>query len=341
VDNNSKLSSYQGVQVCKLDEVKDVIQENKVVVATAQYAYDDIKKSLELLGEKEYQHFCRIEDFMLEWYWKNRAEICIPQLSSSIISSCTFNCRKCATLMPYFKEPYEYSPEDILNDLDLLFQRVDYVASYYLVGGEPFLNKQLAEIISIIMEKYKDKIGAMQIISNGTIVPDENTLSTLKQYSVQVRLSDYTDKINYAEKFKQVVDTLKAYDILYTIHNFEQWMDLGFPDGQVDLGTDKEYLNQHMRACSTGCHALNDGKIFYCGTLFYAEKSNLFQLVKDDYIDLVGNINSNEQLKLEKKKIKDYFMGETPAKFLTLCRFCRGFGTDNNCVCEAAEQMKR
>lgn len=341
VDNNSKLSDYEGIKVYKIKDIGKSILENKVVVTTSQNAYEDIRNDLETLGGKEYQHFCRVEEFILEWYWKNKNKICIPQLNSSVTSRCTFNCKRCATLMPYFKEHYEYCPQDILNDLALLFKRVDYVFSYYLVGGEPFLNKYLGDLISIIMERYSDKIGMMQIISNGTIVPDDNVILCLKKYNVQVRLSDYTERIDYSARFTQVFEKLRDNGICYSIHNYEQWMDLGFPDGQVDFGNDIDTLHRHMKCCSTGCHEINDGKLYYCGTLFYAEKSKLFKLREDDYIDLRNDIRNNNQLNQEKIRIMNYCMGEMNTKYLSLCRFCRGFGKDNVKTCSVAEQIAR
>lgn len=340
IDNYTKLSSYEGMKIYKIKDLdKRKLLQKKIVVTTSQNAFESIKKELEILGLKENEHFCRIEDFMIEWYWKNRNEVCIPQITSSITSCCTFKCKKCATLMPYFKKHYSYSLTDILLDLKLLFNKIDYVASYFLIGGEPFLNPLLANIINGVCEMYEEKIGGVQIISNGTIVPDSETLGILKKYNVQVRLSDYTRTINYSNRLKEVLNVLENNKINYSINNYEKWIDLGFPDENIDYGNDKKIINEHMKLCSTGCHALNDGKLFYCGTLFYAEKSGLFQLKKGDFIDLREEIKDKTELEHMKYKIMKYCKGDISDSYISLCRHCRGFGIDNNYVCNVAEQI--
>ena len=50
-------------------------------------------------------------------------------------------------LMPYYKQHYEYSADDIEADLALFFRRVDYLTGYYIIDSEPFLHKELHVIL--------------------------------------------------------------------------------------------------------------------------------------------------------------------------------------------------
>ncbi|HBA68599.1 MAG TPA: hypothetical protein DCZ40_04485, partial [Lachnospiraceae bacterium] len=74
----------------------------------------------------------------------------------------------------------------------MLFKRVDYLASYYLIGGEPLLNRELPSIISAVHEKFGSRIGYIQIITNGSIVPSKELISVMGKCKVKVRISDYT-----------------------------------------------------------------------------------------------------------------------------------------------------
>jgi len=343
VDNDMQLTEYDGVKIYKINDIAKDILNHKIVITTSQKIYEEIREDLEKLGAKEYSDFCRGEDFIIEWYWRNKKEICIPQVTAALTSRCTFNCKNCVSLMPYFNESFDYSTEDILRDLESLFHYVDYIASYYLVGGEPLLSPILADVISSVYQKYEKKIGLLQIITNGSVVPDEKLLSVLKAYNVQVRVSNYTKTIKYETKFNQVIEALKQNGINYSIGDYKEWVDIGFPATTVDFGTDIEVLNNHTKACSTGCHALNDGKLYYCGTLFFAEKSELFTLKEDDYIDLriEENWTNKESLQQLKYNIMEYCRAERKGKYLSLCRYCRGCGADNTHICQVAEQKKR
>lgn len=340
IDNNPEIqekAKLAGLEIKNFQQVKHKLGQHKIVVATATYAYESIKKDLESIQLKEYQDFCRIEVFFAEWYWNNRHMVCLSQVTSSVTSRCTFNCRHCVTLMPYFKEQYIYTVDEIVADLAALFYGgVDYLASYYLVGGEPFLNKNLGNIIDVICENFGDKIGCIQVISNGSIIPDEHTMEVLKRRHVDVRLSDYTEEVAYKSKFEQAVEKYHNKGINCIINRF-QWIDLGFPNVFDCEWKDKQDLKAHMLRCSTGCHALNDKKFYYCGTLFFAEKSGLYELEEEDFIDLSKMVGSMA----DKERILQYCLGETAKGYVSLCRYCRGFGSDNKNFVRMGEQMER
>lgn len=342
IDNNPAFQRNHGSQeweVRTFQQIKKEIRykQYKIVVATAASSFISIKKDLESIGLHEYKDFCRIEEFFLEWYWKNRHMVCLSQVNSSLTSRCTFNCKHCATLMPYFTEHYTYKVDEIVKDLSLLLKRVDYLASYYLVGGEPFLNKSIGDIIEAVCKRYREKIGCIQIISNGSVIPDRHVLEMLKRYDVEVRLSDYTNEIAYKEQFERTVKTYYDNGIIYYVNKFE-WLDLGFPNDVNINWNNVSEIKKHMLLCSTGCHALNEKKFYYCGTLYYAEKSGLFNLMEDDYIDLT---KFGETIEKDKERIMKYCLGEIEKEYLSLCKFCRGFGADNKFSVKAAEQMKR
>lgn len=340
IDNNPKnqeSAKLTGLITKNFQQMKHELGQYKIVVATAAYAYESIRKDLESIQLKEYQDFCRIEVFFVEWYWNNMHMVCLSQVTSSVTSRCTFNCRHCVSLMPYFKQQFTYTVDEIMEDLSALFNSgVDYLASYYLVGGEPFLNEDLGNIIDAVYENYGDRIGCIQIISNGSVIPDEHTLEILKRYKVDVRLSDYTEEVLYKTKFEQVKETYQSRGIQYSISIFP-WVDLGFPNEVECRWVNREELKEHMLSCSTGCHALNDKKLYYCGTLFFAEKSELYELEDNDYIDLSKMQGSVE----DKKRILQYCLGETTKGYISLCRYCRGFGTDNNNYVKMGEQLER
>ncbi len=203
------MGNKQDIEIKSLKDAEALINNCKVIVATGSLAYKSIKDDLLDIGMREYIDFCRLEIFMLEWYWKNKKQVCISQVLSAVTTRCTFRCKYCSNLMPYFDKQYDYTPKEIVEDLMLLFNRVDYLASYYLIGGEPLLNKELPSIISNVYENFSEQIGYIQIITNGSVVPSEELIRVMRKCNVTVRISDYTKMIPYKPRLEEVETKFK------------------------------------------------------------------------------------------------------------------------------------
>lgn len=341
IDNNSELQgvNYKGIPIRTFEQSKEQIRNKKIVVATSSLAYASISKGLKNAGLKEFQDFCRLEDFMPEWYWKNKNEVCLSQIFSSVTSRCTFNCKYCNMLMPYYTKDnhYDYTAEDILADFDALFQRVDYLTSYFVIGGEPLLNKELGRILETVFDKYGSKIGYMQIITNGSVIPSGELMRVIKKCNIHVRISDYTHVLPYKKKLQQVKNTLSKNGIPYSISIYETWMDLGFPEKVEPIGETKEAEKKHMLLCSPGCHIMSDKKVFYCGLIFSAEKCGLYHLQQEDYVDLEKKKDGLEA----KEEILRYCLGDVKNEAISICNVCRGSGSDNRHIVGVAEQCRK
>ena len=61
--------------------------------------------------------------------------------------------------MPHFVSPDHRDLETIKSDIDLFFNKVDYVSVFHLVGGEPFLYPHIEDVIRYVLLNYITKIG--------------------------------------------------------------------------------------------------------------------------------------------------------------------------------------
>ncbi|MDA0081934.1 hypothetical protein [Brachyspira hyodysenteriae] len=50
------------------------------------------------------------------------------------------------------------------------------------------------------MKLYSNNIGELEIVTNGTIIPNNSILEEMKRYNVKISISDYTSAINYISK---------------------------------------------------------------------------------------------------------------------------------------------
>lgn len=103
------------------------------------------------------------------------------------------------------------------------------------LAEKPLINNELANMIMQISEKYGDKIGNIGIITNGTILPNEELINISKKYDVKFDFSDYTDAVDYKKKFDEAVKRVSDAGIRYEVNRSLRWCDFGFPEKNKKL----------------------------------------------------------------------------------------------------------
>lgn len=324
---------FKDIPVKHISEAKEELNNYKIIIMTANRNAILVGKDLEQLGLKAGKNYCSMEQFLTEWFWKYKKKVCLMEVHSTITSRCTLRCKHCNMFMPYYKEQIDYTTQNIINDLELLFKHVDYIVSYKLLGGEPFINRELVNMIEQIGEKYGNRIGNIGVITNGTIIPDDKLMYVCKKYNVKIDFSDYTDVVDYKNKFDSAVKKVQEAGVRYTVNRSLRWCDFGFPVNNKMCSF--EEVRNHMLSCGPIFHGLNDGKYYYCHVSWSADKANLLKTVPDDYIDLkqLDNNISAKEIILEHSK------GNMAKGFIKLCKVCGGCGNDNTDFVRAAEQV--
>ena len=96
----------------------------------------------------------------------------------------TIEFAKCNMFIPYYKEKFHYSFEELRNNIDLFFERIDYAAYFGLIGGEPMLNPVLKDVIVYLEENYRDKFGKISYASNGSVMPTDALFRTPRHITI-------------------------------------------------------------------------------------------------------------------------------------------------------------
>lgn len=339
IDNDpkkQKMGKFLGVDIISLKQAKSVIKNKKIVVMAGAMAYSAIADTLKDSGYREFIDFCSVEQYILEYCWKKEKKVVLCKISTMITTACSLKCKHCSVFIPEHNEKVIFSCEQMKADMDAFFRLVDDVICYQFVGGEPFLNKELKEIIEYLVSQYGERVNNIQIITNGTCIPDEPTLKAMQENKVSVRISDYTTQVEYKEKLDKLLSKLDEKGIEHSSLVQMEWSDLGFPYEKTDWGDDPELIHQHMMCCSHNCQLLNDRKYYFCSSVWSAEKCGLMKTQKDDFIQL-EELNPLDES--HKKSILEYTLGNLPGKgYLSLCRFCNGYGSDNKIIIPAGEQ---
>ena len=337
VENDAKKCMGGGIEeipIVHFSEALLLLKTYKVIVTVSEHYYREIKKQLEDCGLIEYRDFVMSQQFIVEWYFKYKRKIYMLKTDISVTPKCSLNCEKCTLFMPYWTDKREKSIDDIKRDIDSYFNVVDYVMDMNIVGGEPFLYRKLGIVLDYIGERYGDKVGYLGIITNGTIIPSDDILETMRKYEVGVSISDYTAEVDYKKKLKLLCEKLQNYGITFVRNADIDWFDFGFPNNTYHYNN--EEAKKHMRACNTVCHTLDDGKIFYCGTAWAAYRAGLFPLHDNDYVSLRAVDPKDIYARAQ---ILEHCLGNVNNGYLEFCKVCGGYGNDNKNDVVAGKQL--
>ena len=78
-------------------------------------------------------------------------------LDIMVTTKCSLKCKNCSNLMQYYKNPNNTSHDEILNALKVIDKAVDEISEYRIIGGEPMMNKDWANIVKSIIEMKPEK----------------------------------------------------------------------------------------------------------------------------------------------------------------------------------------
>ncbi len=213
---------------------------------------------------------CQLEDGMI-----------IPptHLELIVADHCNIKCRTCNHASPLLS-PWFADPETVHRDFSL-------VARYYrprfikVLGGEPLMHKQLADVIwaartTGISEHFT-------LVTNGLLL-DRATKAVWESID-DVELSIYPETPRHEEIVRQAETLARRYDKLLTVYRYDEFR------ATFSLrGTEDESLIARVyAACKIanlwGCHAIRDGYFYKCPQSIYIPK-------------LTGKHDSNDAIRL-------------------------------------------
>lgn len=338
IDNGKHEARVYDLEVFGIEDALSRLKAEglKIVVTTVRYSYEDISRKLTELGFEEYRDYCLFERFAQEWNlrWKNRCVL--SKIDTVITSGCSLKCTNCNMFISHIAESYDMGLESLKRNFDIFFDSVDYVYEYTLLGGEPFIHKNLTEIISYMGDTYGERIGRINLISNGTIVPRDEVIQTMHKYYVTVHISDYTCSVPYGNRLREVTDRFLQAGIEHYVIPNNTWKDIVYPKTTYTAADPKK----HMLLCGHSTHSVNNGRLYWCDPAFAAECFMGFPSKEDDFLDLAENKKKNTKFEASINIFK-YLLGEVNERgYMSICEKCAGVGRDNDRIVQAGLQKK-
>lgn len=338
IDNGKHEEKLYGLEILGIEDAVNRLKEEsaKIVVTTVRYSYEDISNELAGLGFEEYRDYCIFERFAQEWNLRWKTRCVLSKIDTVITSRCSLRCVNCNMFISHVEEPCDMSLESLKRNFDIFFESVDYVYEYTLLGGEPFMHRDLKGVISYLGNMYGGRIGQINLISNGTIVPDDDVVKILLQHRVTVHISDYTCSVQYDKKLKEVAERFSQAGVEYYIIPNNTWKDVVYPQDAYTASNPKK----HMLMCGHSTHSVDNGRLYWCDPAFAAECFTRFPSKQDDFLDLTENKRKNLKFEASANIIRYLFGDVNENGYMSICRKCAGVGRDNDRIIQAGLQKK-
>ncbi|WP_026658276.1 radical SAM protein [Butyrivibrio sp. AC2005] len=326
VDNKSKLKSINDIPVWNFDELIKKRKDEKIIVTVGnKYQKEIVEQLVEVGLNEEIDFFINNDELLMLLYMKSfgvNDAIFIPLVQISLTERCTLRCKKCAHGCNYVSK----SSSDLMVDIvyksaDYFFKYTDLCQEFVLIGGEPFLYKDLDKAIEYIGKNYRNKMSIFSITTNGTIIPTDNILELCNKYNMLIRISNYELAIpKLVRQHELLLNKLEEHRVEYILAEKErEWMDYGFDS--ADYGDDEKRLISHFDKCKTPCREIQGNKYYYCVMAHTVGKNmNHKGNNNDDFLDL----SKLENYPNGKRVFLEYNLGYSKKGYLDMCRYCNG-----------------
>ena len=340
IDNNEKKQgTLIGGYTCYsfAEAEKNAREQNAgIIITMSQIARITPVKQLQDADWKQQEDFFLIEEFISVYQAYKYDKVYFSTISFLPSTACNLNCKNCLNFNPFAKHFYVRDWDDLVADVDLFFQCVDHIMLFHVSGGEPFLYKNTARLIKYIDETYGDRIDTLRTVTNGTVVPSDETLKLLSTCNFEITVDDYRDAVpELAAKFDELLVKLDAYGIRYWTNKADSWIDLA-PDTTDYSNRPKEWLIHHRDRCNQSWQELRDGKLYSCN---YAAYATVAGVAGEQDLEEVYSLKGFTPDR--KKELIEFRLGYTTKGYSNFCMKCKGFTPENDVAVKPAEQVER
>ena len=212
----------------------------------------------------------------------------LRQVELVLTTKCSLRCRDCANLMQYYSNPYDVETKDVITALENMVKYFDEINTVVLVGGEPFLYKNISEIILSIIDF--PQIKHINIFTNGTIIPKEKDIYALAKDKVKIIISDYGE---ISRNKYDLMDFCKNQGINFYLKNKDLFW--GFVGDMEPRKRTSEELRKQFRKCNNYCRSILNGKLFYCPRAAHGDDLGYVK-ADDECVNLLDDNVSKDEI---------------------------------------------
>jgi MoaA/NifB/PqqE/SkfB family radical SAM enzyme len=203
----------------------------------------------------------------------------VQSVDLMITEKCSMKCKDCSNLMQYYEHPENADLDVMYKMIDGLVDKMDEVYEFRVIGGEPFMHKQIHLVLDHVVKM--EKVNKVSIFTNATIVPRETQWASLTHPKIRLFITDYDE---LSRNIKPLIAELDKRGIAYVSEKANNW-------------TDSASLVKHNRTvdenkalwkecCAKNLATLADGRLYRCPFAANAFKLKAVPDYKSDYLEI-------------------------------------------------------
>ncbi|MDR1062239.1 MAG: hypothetical protein LBL83_13760 [Clostridiales bacterium] len=262
----------------------------------------------------------------------------LPMINLCPTMRCNLSCKLCGVLVPHYSCRPHMSLAEFADTLRAVFEIADHVGKLQITGGEPFLHRELPEMIDECF-KHSGNFDRLWLFTNCAVPPAPRLIGALRGHKskVLVHCSDYGAKPEVAS---MLLAALSENGIEYRYQKYygeDQyyggWVDQGdfVPHGRAEAELRDVFARcSHVRR--GGSWYARGGQMHWCGRSARGCEVGKVPLRAEDSLDMLAGSADERRARLRELMRAEYILA---------CDYCNGlYGSeDGGARRPAGEQM--
>ena len=229
----------------------------------------------------------------------------VQSVDLMITEKCSMKCRDCSNLMQYYEHPENADLAQMYAMIDGLCDQMDEIYEFRVIGGEPFMHKDLHTVVDYVCRK--PNVLKVSIFTNATIVPRETQWGALQHEKVRMFITDY-DALS--RNIRPLVAALESRGIAFVSEKANNWTNCATLDKHDRTVAENEIL--FAQCCAKNLATLADGRLYRCPFAANAAKLKAVPDYQDDYLVVANS---------DREQIRAFLRDKT---YIKTCDHCAG-----------------
>jgi len=179
----------------------------------------------------------------------------LQYLEAHVVDKCNLNCKGCSHFSPIARKN-SYSFDEFEKDIKRLTEILGGIKTFRLLGGEPFIAKNLSKYIIAVCQAFPKT--DLRIVTNGLLIgkTDNVLFDIIKESRAQLDISLYPPTMEIIDEIKEIlIKNELRYSFLGPIKKFRK---------RITLSGKYDNVESFKKCISNNCTFLYKGKISAC-----------------------------------------------------------------------------
>lgn len=246
--------------------------------------------------------------------YMNPSRLFVQSVDIIITEKCSMMCKDCSNLMQYYEEPKNAELEETLKTIDAFCLFMDEIFEFRIIGGEPFMNKDLHLVVDRLV--HEPKVEKVAIFTNGTILPREMQIKYLQDRKVTLFITDYDE---HSRNLTKLLALLKEHGIAYYCQKANGWTDCA--SLEKHHRTLEQGVEVFKECCAKNLATLSEGRLYRCP--FHANGARLRAIpdIEGDFIDFLEKPLAEIDSAAMKNRLRTFLVEKA---YIDACDYCNG-----------------